>query len=225
MRNGFGRAVLATAVAALLAAAPAQSLASFTGAGEAPGYRFTPLSVYADFDGTGSEPFSSSTLPATPGAFVAIGDDNPDHTLYWDVEPSLMVLDGPQGGSVVTVELPNFVDQLPEKHMRVHLSWLGDLPPEIVEIIGVSDVDGTGAGSATHVGSSGIGPITPAGSYQYHDWLLEPNPDWESITIDVPEGTELMRVTLDTVSIPEPGTVGLLAAGAGLMLLRRRRAA
>ena len=217
---------MALAAVAALALAPATSQAGvIEGAGEAPDYRGGPLSVYADFDGTASASSSSVSLPSSPSKFGFVHDGNPDHWFYWNVEPTLEMLDAPGGGFDVTVELPNWVDQLPEKHMRVHLSWLGDLPPEVTQITGISDVDGSGSGTATHVGSSPVGPITPAGSYQYHDWILEPNPDWESITINVPEGTELMRVTVDTVSIPEPGTVGLLAAGAGLMLLRRRRAA
>ena len=228
-RSGFGSA-MALVVAAMLAAAPATSHASFDGAGEAPDYRFAPLSVYADFDGTGSGPHSSDTLPSSPSVFASFHDGNPDHQLYWDVEPGLMLADSPDGGFIITVDLPNFVDELPEKHLRVHIWWTGladDLTfPEVAEVTGISDVDGSGAGTAQHAGSSPVQPFTqPDGGYQYHDWILFPNPDWESISISVPEGLEIDRIVVDTVSIPEPTTLGLLGAGAAVFLLRRRRAA
>jgi hypothetical protein len=55
------------------------------------------------------------------------------------------------------------------------------------------------------------------------DWLCEPNPDAESVTIALDAGTAVSEVIIDTVCIPEPVTLMLTAAGAASVLRRRRK--
>ena len=62
-----------------------------------------------------------------------------------------------------------------------------------------------------------------------YEFAFEPNPAWEEIYLKfdwisdpAPGGAYVDQVVIDTLCIPEPMTVGLLALGA-LGLIRRRR--
>lgn len=61
----------------------------------------------------------------------------------------------------------------------------------------------------------------PDGGYQYFDLEYRPNPDYETITVQVADGAQLVQVMIDSVSVPEPATIGLLAFGT-LAMLRKR---
>ena len=59
-------------------------------------------------------------------------------------------------------------------------------------------------------------------SWHYIDVEIYPNPDSEQIIIHDVTGGDPYEVEIDTVSLPEPATMGLLLIG-GLALVRRRR--
>jgi len=63
-----------------------------------------------------------------------------------------------------------------------------------------------------------FGPI-----HEYQDWIIQPNPSWELIVINVPQGCVLDEVVVDTVSLPTPGAIALLALGGMCATVRRRR--
>jgi len=59
------------------------------------------------------------------------------------------------------------------------------------------------------------------------DYTVEPNPESETVVLWSPYGDDpqygISEVVIDTICIPEPSAMLLLAAGAGLALLRRRK--
>ena len=58
--------------------------------------------------------------------------------------------------------------------------------------------------------------------YKLEVWEIEPNPDFESIQIVVPEGVTVDQVVIDTIStVPEPTGLAMITV-TGLMLIRRR---
>lgn len=83
------------------------------------------------------------------------------------------------------------------------------LPIDRVELMSVTDVPIAG---------------DPLGRWHRLEvWEIEPNPDFESIQLVVPEGVTVDQVVVDTIStVPEPASVLLLAVG-GLVLVHGRR--
>lgn len=123
------------------------------------------------------------------------------------------------------IELPNYIDQEPIKFIRIQLSFNYEVSSDDLEIVvsgGVSAVPGiiTGgspSGSATH---------------HYFDIELRPNPEFENIGIfwtqdesagadSIDDPTLLTQIEIDTISIPEPATIAILALGS-LGLIRKR---
>ncbi|MEN6306318.1 MAG: PEP-CTERM sorting domain-containing protein [Anaerohalosphaeraceae bacterium] len=179
-----------------------------------PPYRGGPLSVYAHWNLLPGTTFLNLT------GFSTVDDNDPTTVLH-PVQPSPQVPQGP-GGSY-EFQLPNFVDQMPIKYMRVQLAWLNSsIPPISVSSLAL---DGTNpiTGQVTY-----ISPVMPdasgVGAYQYYDLIFKPNPDFERVQIAFTPNAVLSQVVIDTIStVPEPATLGLLGIGA-LGLLRRRRA-
>jgi hypothetical protein len=130
-----------------------------------------------------------------------------------------------EGPYTVVIELPNFVDPLPVKHMRIQMYFHELVLGEAIELWDVLAMDGPLTADWSIVGGSGPG----LASHHYIDVDIFPNPDTEVITIGfnpeigpsyVPD--YLHTIEIDTVSVPEPMTMSLMALG-GLAILRRRR--
>lgn len=89
-------------------------------------------------------------------------------------------------------------------------------------------IDGWG-GEMTGFAGPGIGPLvlqsTPNGDWVYEaiHWFIEPNPAGETITLEsfFFEDMYIDQIHIDTICIPEPGTIGLLLVGV-VGAMRRR---
>ncbi len=127
-------------------------------------------------------------------------------------------------GNTLDFFIPNFVDPLPIKHVRVQTmferSALGDPAIGITGFDPFSNVQSQLVSSVftTEV----IGQITY--TFGIQDWILRPNPDWEIIHIDNANGSSLREVRIDTISVPEPSSLWLAGlALSGLLLPRTRK--
>ena len=114
--------------------------------------------------------------------------------------------------------MPNFVDPLPLKRLRIQVTYSGSEPM----IFGVTAEDPLGVESVTFVDRVYDIPQDPLQGYYYEDWEIVPNPDFEFVSILNLPGTIIHQVVIDTVSVPEPATLGLLGFGA-LAVIRKRR--
>ena len=212
--------------------------------GPLPGWdRLADNTVFADWE------FSSSGTTAWPDAailpnginepYITIeGEPNDwDYATDWpcpnDLEDtpgsgttSGWHCDDPNGGKI-TVTVDNIDNQNEMK--RIFLQVTSTKAP--------SGVTPTGSGSAGAGGyTSGTfdpnrphsqhpGPVPPTGGtwYTYNYGLtIQPNPDSETITIEVPFCTVIEQIVVDTECTPEPATLSLLCLG-GLAFIRRRR--
>jgi len=122
------------------------------------------------------------------------------------------------GGAGIAFKVQNWVDLMPEKWLRIQVTYIDTLGfgmPTMDQVIGYVEPAGTPY-PGSFVGGSSQPP-----NYWYEDWMILPNPHWDYITLHVPEGTILDQVVIDTISIPAPATAALL--GIGLLAARRRR--
>jgi hypothetical protein len=152
---------------------------------------------------------------------------SPGDGVQWTSDFQTFGLDGYVGtgttNSYLMFDIPNFIDFEPIKYIRVQINGIWDAtPPPIVSGVFANDNE---VGTEVLVGFDASDETFP-GFHRWEDWHIIPNPDWERIFIDVPEGSFVNQVVIETTSVPEPASLSLLAMGGfgcGLMVLRRSR--
>jgi hypothetical protein len=183
-----------------------------------PDYAGDPLSYEAHwgFDtqpdfGTGLPPDSESSTGGSGNETLYDGfSTHIDLSGQWDWNSAGYI--SPTGNGSMGVNVINWVDDEPEKQLRVQVYWTGLIAPTIDAVLGYDN-------GVQHPGVP-VGGLIQTGIL-VEDWVIHPNPDWEQIVINVPGGTGIDQIDVHTVSLPEPASVAFLAIG-GLTLLRRR---
>ncbi len=149
--------------------------------------------------------------------------------------PPLLTEISNQNSFVYRVDLPNFIDPLPLKRIRVQYSWFPGDPTgnplfpgdaQTLTLIGTdqgNQVPGVNVfSSPTNVFSDPNDPIRNL-AHRYDDFIIEPNPDFEFFEIAFFD-VDPRWIVIDTISIPEPTTFALLGlAGVVLFVALRRR--
>lgn len=175
-----------------------------------PPYRGGPLSVYTHWT-----PDASGLLSLDQFSSV---DDN-DPSTYLTPFPPTVGMDPATG--IYDFRIPNFVDEMPIKYLRIQMTWTGTTQPPL----SLSSQGLDGGNIVPGVITLASNPLVftqPDGGYQYFDFEYSPNPDWEQIHVQLPPDALLTQVVIDSIStIPEPASAGLLALGS-LIALRRR---
>ncbi len=176
-----------------------------------PSYRKTPLSVNAQWN------FVPGTTILNLTNWSSVDDTDPTTYLYPNFTPDPQII--PNGG-IYQWQVPNWVDNMPIKYMRLQLAWGGtNQTPFNVFSQGLDGVN------LINAGITSISPVTAtsAGFYQYIDFTFQPNPDFERIHVELPASNYLTQAVVDTVStIPEPATIVLLGLGA-MGFIRRKK--
>jgi hypothetical protein len=150
-------------------------------------------------------------------------DDNDPTTPYSLSAVPFSIQVQPTTAGAYEFQLPNWIDDLPIKYMRVQLTWLNNLLPPLSVTSQALDSGNPVIGQIAYVS-----PLQPDAAgvsvYQYYDFTFQPNPDFERIQIVLQPNAVLSQVVIDTVStIPEPGTLAILGFGAAALVRRRRR--
>ncbi len=195
--------VLLTAAVVLASAGPA-SAGLFD-----PAYRGDPNSVHAIFDWVSH---SQADWETTLFEY----DLQSPYPLA-NVQPSAS-----DDGTETTIFLPNFIDRLPVKLMRVQLSFDG---PVSGDLIAYDMIAHDPQGVQWQV-VDGSGPVDS--DFHWVDIEIYPNPDWEEIFIFGNTGGNvipgnLLRIEVDTVSVPEPATLIVLSLGLLPILIGKSR--
>lgn len=188
-----------------------------------PPWRGAPHSVKAKFDllqipGFPSPPTDFMTGPSAPYPLSnvppIIGDPFQDPTGL--------------NAIIYPIELPNFIDPLPLKLVRVQYSWFAGSPTGNPNFPGdaqtVSLVPDP-PGAVTLVASTPpmqIGDPLENIYYRYDDFEIRPNPDFERFQIAFID-VDPRWIIIDTISIPEPSTLALLGLVGVVTIGRLRR--
>ncbi len=200
-----------------------------------PDYVGDPLSYHAEWEFANGPlptgeiyPDSESNGGPKNGEFLYDRFDthiDPDGS-DWSWDPA----DG-DGGMVNTnrnasfaINTINWVDEEPDKSLRIQVTYIGQAPT----VTGANgyqfDPYHGGPTNTTDFGFfQADATVDVDQSHLYNDIAMQPNPDWEQIVVNVPQGTVIDEVVVDSISIPEPSVLVLvLAVGGGLAFVRRR---
>jgi len=184
-----------------------------------PPFRGTPLGIEAHWTPSGG--WNTQVYgQETPGATV---NPLPPSMIQELAEPTDNAPYG-DGSPIYTITIPNWIDEEPLKIGRIQLTWLGPSSSEPV-LMGITGLDGSGPVTGVVTGHPSIVPhvfTQPDGGATYWDFMIQPNPDMEQFAFNLPAGSDLVQIDVDTASIPEPAAFSLMAT-LGTMLIRPRR--
>ena len=229
--NALGRKSLVSAISVVVLAC---SVPAMAGRNAPPPWQGGPLWYHAEWtyftnlDVTGEPPDSENWQDDTdPATYLYDGFDTHldfDHANGWEPTGSAENPNdkfwNPDRDARFAANVINWVDWMPEKWLRVEIFAVdgGNGPLTITGVTGYGPVSGGDPHVAQLVGHVPIG-----NNNFYEDWIITPNPDWEQIEFFLPQGTKVDAIYIDTISVPEPATLSLLAVGLLVLLKRRRR--
>ncbi len=175
-----------------------------------PEWRGQPGSTWAEWEYSTPNPnplpdasFNPYGVPQTR-VYPGVGQ------VWWDI------LNGRQGvwplSGEIWIDIPNQDKPNPWKDIYIQLTWAPQAPGNspIVQSILPMMVGGTLVQEI---------PLEGAWRHSIYTIRLEPNPAWEQILIS--GGIDVDQVVIDTICVPEPAAMLLLALG-GLVFARRR---
>ena len=156
--------------------------------------------------------------------FIPPGAPAPLALTVFDIGPSIYPLwpelpEADYDGWSTHIFMPNVIDELPMKKIRIQMEF--DLPVAGADLFVEAFGGGPILGHTFFTGGSD--PFIPALEH-FVDIEMFPNPDYETFyitnTYDPVNSPRLIEI--DTVSIPEPATLGLLGLISGGIYFARR---
>lgn len=180
-----------------------------------PPFRGQPHSVMAKFDLFGAP------VPGGPSQYGTVPGIYPLDNLLPEVgQPGT---DPTRNAIIYPIALPNFIDPLPLKLIRVQYSWFSGAPSGGPLGDGVTDAILPSPGGVVQLVNSSPATLVPGTNNVYHRWddfEIIPNPDSERFEIAFLDA-DPQWVVIDTISLPEPS--GLAAAGLIALIASLRR--
>ncbi len=190
-----------------------------------PEYRGRPLTTAAEWDFDSGNTYTQpdgeevtlvigDSAPLLNGAFPP-GAPHPSCRKFGDTQWSTLAGDGgwsggPAGTGIIACNIPNWLQDQPEKQLRIQVTYSGPAP--YTNVFGSIGVPGTGA-NVSEVFIKRVADTRnslPSGArYFYEDWRIFPNPDWEQVVIYLHHGTFLHQLVVDSYAGQLSGPVAL----------------
>jgi hypothetical protein len=119
----------------------------------------------------------------------------------------------------LVVFIPNQTVENPLKKVQVQVAYRGGAAPQYQLLAAYCGMPpSTELLMPTDVATETVGEWT----VDVVSFEIEPNPWFETVYATWPEAVDVTQVVVDTICIPEPATLAMLAIGFGLAFLRRR---
>ena len=195
--------------------------ANYTTAAEWEFFASGPMTYVADgvevpyIGGDGGGGFPSDLLTAGDISWSSYDGDG-----AWTANP------GGADDAMLNFRVSNWVDTEPLKIIRVQMVYDRGGTSSAPYVFDIIPFDPLGTDSITPISVTDT-PIPLDALDRIHRlevWEIEPNPDFESIQIVVPDGVSVDQIVIDTIStVPEPSALAIIGLG-GLLATRRRRA-
>ncbi|MEM7352835.1 MAG: hypothetical protein AAF657_18715 [Acidobacteriota bacterium] len=179
-----------------------------------PTYRFDPFSTVAGWDFLTEQVDlirPDANVPLWSGDAADLLQEKfeasapyPTAARFGDVSYTHNLGGGYTGGSAgdggLVFVVPNYLQSLPYKRLRLQVTYQGPEPPTTV--VGYAGIPG----SQVDIKQASIErtpvndpSLAPANSFFYEDWLIFPSPTWEQVVVFLPAETILLGVVIDTV--------------------------
>lgn len=134
--------------------------------------------------------------------------------------------EGNAADAVLRFDLPNCPDEEPYKLIELQLLWApGATAVPGIDVVALKNGDNVPFAEVGQIDTitHADDPLVPENFVMtVASFRIEPNPDWEQITMEFSSADFIDQVVIDTISTPEPASLALLGVG-GLAVLHRRR--
>jgi len=177
-----------------------------------PGYRCANCATSAEWDFESAQPLlniqpDGTSVPLKTGdfapflnaAFPASGP-YPSGSAFGGCILAGGGISGGTDGCQLAFNVPNCIDEEPEKRLRLQVTYLG--PDPTTDMFGFLGVPGSSLlveeDFVAQVADTSF-KIRPC-KYFYQDWQFFPNPDWEQVVLNIPAATTIKQVVIDTIS-------------------------
>jgi len=164
---------------------------------------------------TGPDGDTVATVPAPTGSgTVSIYGGSFGIDPIWSIGDGDGQWSGPANEPIfMEFQIENWEDIEPVKFLRIQVTYGGPTP----SISSIGAIHQTDPVTIVPTGTTSFSTNQILFEYEIH-----PNPFFELFELEIPVGGSVDQVVVDTISMPEPATLSLLALG-GLAALRRRR--
>lgn len=174
-----------------------------------PGYRGLPNSTSAEWGFTAPGP---AFFPGGGSVSTVVGNTGPPAPGVGTPFPFCVLggtasfvpggIAGGSAGGTIACNIPNWHDNEPVKRQRVQVTYKGPKPS--IRKFCFLGVPGSSAAVTetliAEVLDTTLALLASGSSYFYQDWECRPNPDWEQVVVDVPPGTVIDQLVVDTIS-------------------------
>ena len=163
-----------------------------------PGFRGDPLTCLFVWEFT-SPPISLYDID--PDTVLYVGDQFHElynyyvhinylhESLFWDPLGFIYTTDQP---TQFTIELNNWIDEYPYKHLWIQVTYGGQGIPTIAGVVSGATID------------EPMGRTDLDANHFVEYWRLQPNPTWERVIVDMPPYTTIDEIVIDTWSTDSP---------------------